>query len=268
MIREMFINCANADGKDEQVEMEQKPPPWFGYKQVEEAPYPMTAEEHYRWPREPGYKYELHDGMCVRLWRGPHGYCGGYGILWAYQPATSIYRIIVPELPGCEMERPYTGDDDMENWNRNLEVGGEMVYRWMAAAWKAATTSERISAPTVPLPHVLEEPPEAPPLVHLKRYGVIPLETTADVDLAVAVLFALVDRIDGDKTHPLTGITDALAHEVEAYEASSKELKALWEEGIQSGPGRFANLDALLQEARRRSQADHAPEEHEANHGS
>ena len=168
------------------------PPPWFGYKQVEEAPHTMSFEEWLAWPREPGYKYELHNGRCVRLWRGPHGYCGGYGVLWAYQPATGSYRIIVPELPGCEMERQYAGDDDMDNWNRNLEAGGEMVHRWMAAAWQAATTSERANVPVVPLPHVLEEPPEVPPLVHLKRYGVIPLETQVDVDLAVPVLFALV----------------------------------------------------------------------------
>ncbi len=212
-----------------EAEMEQKPP-WGGYQQVEEAPYPMTMKEFTRWPREPGYKYELHDGRCVRLWRGPHGYCGGYGILWAYQPATGLYRIIVPELPGCEMERQYTGDDDMENWNRNLEAGGEMVYRWMAAAWEAVTTPERASVPVVPLPHVLEEPPEEPPLVHLKRYGVIPLETPADVDLAVAVLHALGDRVDGDKTHPLLGLLNALAEEVAASkddQQTMEHLKAL-----------------------------------------
>ncbi len=206
--------------------MEQKPP-WGGYQQVEEAPYPMTMKEFTRWPREPGYKYELHDGRCVRLWRGPHGYCGGYGILWAYQPATGIYRIIVPELPGCEMERQYVGDDDMDNWNRNLEAGGEMVHRWMAAAWQAATTPERGSVPVVPLPHVLEEPPEEPPLVHLKRYGVIPLETKADVALAVAVLCALVQRVAGDETHPLMGITQALAEEVAACKDNQQAMEYL-----------------------------------------
>jgi hypothetical protein len=204
-----------------------KKPPWGGYKQVEEAPYPMTLQEFTRWPREPGYKYELHDGMCVRLWRGPRGYCGGYGILWAYQPATGTYRIIVPELPGCEMERPTSGDDEMEEWNRNLEAGGEMVYRWMAAAWKAATTPAQASVPVVPLPHILEEPPEVPPLVHLKRYGVIPLETKADVDLAVAVLVALVERVGGDETHPLMGILNALADEIEASPEEQRALEQL-----------------------------------------
>ena len=205
----------------------EKKPPWGGYQQVEEAPYPMTMREFTRWPREPGYKYELHNGRCVRLWRGPRGYCGGYGILWAYQPATGLYRIIVPELPGCEMERPYTGDDDMENWNRNLEAGGEMVHRWIAAAWKAAATPERVSVPTVPLPYVLEEPPEEPPLVHLKRYGIIPLETKADVDLAVAVLVALVERVGGDKTHPLMGILNALADEIAASPEEQRALEQL-----------------------------------------
>jgi hypothetical protein len=206
--------------------MESKQPPWFRYKQVEEALYPMTAEEHYHWPREPGYKYELHDGICVRLWRGPHGYCGGYGILWAYQPATGIYRIVVPEL-GCEMERPYTGDDDMDNWNRNLEAGGEMVYRWMAAAWQAVTTPERVSVAAVPLPHVLEEPLDVPPLVHLKRYGVIPLETKADGDLAVAVLHALVERVGGDTAHSLMGLLNALADEVAAYRNEQQAIEQL-----------------------------------------
>jgi hypothetical protein len=201
-----------------QAEMESKPPPWFGYQQVEEAPYPMTAEEHYRWPREPGWKYELHAGMCVRQWRGPNGYCGGYGILWAYQPATRIYRIIVPELPGCEMERPYTSDDDVNNWNRNLEAGGEMVYRWMAAAWDAVTTPDSVGTPVVPLPYILEEPSDDPPLDHLKRYGVIPLETPADYDLAVAVLFAVLDRTSGEEAHPLIPLLMALSDEVEAYE--------------------------------------------------
>jgi len=213
-----------------QVEMEKKPPPWFGYKQVEEAPYPMTIEEWLAWPREPGYKYELHDGRCVRLWRGPHGYCGGYGILWAYQPTTGIYRIIVPELPGCEMERPCSSDDDLEEWNRNLEAGGEMVHCWMAAAWKAANTPERANVPVVPLPHVFEEPLEVPPLVHLKRYGVIPLETKADVDLAVAVLCALVQRVAGEQAHALRGITHALADEVAASkddQQAMEQLKAL-----------------------------------------
>jgi hypothetical protein len=217
--------CAQLQSRKE-AEMEQKPP-WGGYQQVEEAPYPMTLQEFTRWPREPGYKYELHDGRCVRLWRGPHGYCGGYGILCAYQPATGIYRIIVPELPGCEMERQYAGDDEMDHWNRNLEAGGEMVHRWMAAAWEAATTLERASVPVVPLPHVLEEPPEVPAQVHLKLYGVIPLETQADVDLAVAVLHALSDRVDGDTTHPLLGLLNALAEEVAASKGEQQAMEHL-----------------------------------------
>jgi hypothetical protein len=237
--------------------MEKKLPPWFGYKQVEEAPYPMIIEEWLAWPREPGYKYELHDGRCVRLWRGPHGYCGGYGILWAYQPTTGIYRIIVPELPGCEMERPCSSDDDLEEWNRNLEAGGERVHCWMAAVWKAATTPERVSAPVVPLPHVLEEPPEVPPLVHLQRFGVIPLETKADVDLAVAVLCALVQRVAGDETHPLMGITQALAEEVAACkdnQQAMEHLKALLASRIAEAergefyPGRMEKLLAEIHE--------------------
>lgn len=51
--------------------MPNTPPPWFGYEQVPDAPYPMTAEGWAEWPKEPGYKYELHDGMLVRKKRDP-----------------------------------------------------------------------------------------------------------------------------------------------------------------------------------------------------
>ncbi len=35
-----------------------------------------------------------------------------------------------------------------------------------------------------------------------------------------------------------------------------EELGRLWDEGIKSGPGLFANIDAVMQEARRRFNAD------------
>jgi antitoxin ParD1/3/4 len=38
-------------------------------------------------------------------------------------------------------------------------------------------------------------------------------------------------------------------------------IRQLWEEGIKSGPGRFQNLEELIQEAERRHRADHADED-------
>jgi antitoxin ParD1/3/4 len=37
-------------------------------------------------------------------------------------------------------------------------------------------------------------------------------------------------------------------------------IRQLWDEGIKSGPGRFANADELLAEAERRYAAEHADE--------
>lgn len=39
------------------------------------------------------------------------------------------------------------------------------------------------------------------------------------------------------------------------------DIRRSWEEGIQSGPGRFANVAELLQEVERRYQTDHARED-------
>ena len=40
-----------------------------------------------------------------------------------------------------------------------------------------------------------------------------------------------------------------------------QEILHLWEEGIQSGPGRFQDLDELIQEAERRNPPDNACED-------
>jgi antitoxin ParD1/3/4 len=37
-----------------------------------------------------------------------------------------------------------------------------------------------------------------------------------------------------------------------------QEIRRLWDEGIQSGPGRYHNVEELIQEAERRYQADKA----------
>ncbi len=40
-----------------------------------------------------------------------------------------------------------------------------------------------------------------------------------------------------------------------------QDIRRLWEEGIQSGPGLFHDLDELIQEAERRHQSTHADED-------
>ena len=37
--------------------------PWA--EVVPDAPYPMSIEEFERWPKEPGWRYELVEGWCV-----------------------------------------------------------------------------------------------------------------------------------------------------------------------------------------------------------
>lgn len=46
-----------------------------------------------------------------------------------------------------------------------------------------------------------------------------------------------------------------------ARQQQIQTIRQLWEEGIQSGPGRFQNLEELIQEAERRNLPDHAPED-------
>lgn len=46
-----------------------------------------------------------------------------------------------------------------------------------------------------------------------------------------------------------------------ARQQQIQTIRQLWDEGIQSGPGRFHNIDELIQEAERRYQADHADED-------
>lgn len=36
------------------------------------------------------------------------------------------------------------------------------------------------------------------------------------------------------------------------HDLESEEIRRLWQEGLESGPGRFSDLDALKREARRR----------------
>ena len=45
-----------------------------------------------------------------------------------------------------------------------------------------------------------------------------------------------------------------------ARQQQIQTIRQLWEEGMQSGPGRFQNLEELIQEAERRHQADHTDE--------
>lgn len=40
-------------------------------------------------------------------------------------------------------------------------------------------------------------------------------------------------------------------------EQQREELRALWHEGINSGPGRFATIEALLEEAQQRLDQEH-----------
>jgi antitoxin ParD1/3/4 len=40
-----------------------------------------------------------------------------------------------------------------------------------------------------------------------------------------------------------------------------QEIRRLWDEGIQSGPGRYHNVEELIQEAERRYQTDKAHED-------
>jgi antitoxin ParD1/3/4 len=46
-----------------------------------------------------------------------------------------------------------------------------------------------------------------------------------------------------------------------ARQQQIQTIRQLWDEGIQSGPGRFANADELIAEAERRYAAEHAGEE-------
>lgn len=202
------------------------PPPWFGYKQVDEAPYPMTDEEFFRWPREPGYKHELHAGMCVRLWVGPFAFYCGFAMLRAYQPAERRYLITVPELPGCETELKTSGSPLAQDWieafEQSMQQGGEAIDRWVQAAQATGTP--------IPLPKSLEEPPEELllahleeppeelPLAHLTAVGLIPIGTQEDYILALSARNGLRERVWDDKTHPLAAVLDALSEQIAAYE--------------------------------------------------
>ncbi len=46
-----------------------------------------------------------------------------------------------------------------------------------------------------------------------------------------------------------------------ARQQQMQTIRQSWEEGIQSGPGRFQNLEELIHEAERRRQVGHADED-------
>ncbi len=199
------------------------PPPYYGYKQVEGAPYPMTDEEFWRWPREPGYKYELHAGMCARLWVGPFAFYGGFALLRGYQYAERRYLITVPDLPGCETEVHTSGSPDGRTWleafEQSMQQGAAAIDRWVQAAQATGTP--------IPLPRTLEAPPEEPslkyleeplPLAHLRTVDLIPIGTQGDYILALSAQNGMRERVGDDKTHPLAALLDALAEQIAAYE--------------------------------------------------
>jgi antitoxin ParD1/3/4 len=60
----------------------------------------------------------------------------------------------------------------------------------------------------------------------------------------------------GEYTSASEVIRDALRHWKERrtqQEIGAEELRRLWREGIESGPGRFESIDAIKKEARRRA---------------
>lgn len=197
-------------------------PPYYGYMQVEEAPYPMTAEEFFTWPREPGWKYELHGGMCTRLWRGPSAFYGGYAILFAYQPAAQVYTISIPELPGCQMEHQMTGKPDSQEWEQAIQQGAEAIDRWVQAAQAAGAS--------IPLPRALEEVTE-PPLDHLRGIGIIPIQTKEDYILAAAAMNGLVKRLSNNATHPLAEVRDVLAEQLKQTQWGGHQTEKLAKDG-------------------------------------
>ena len=60
----------------------------------------------------------------------------------------------------------------------------------------------------------------------------------------------------GEYTSASEVIRDALRHWKErrtCHELSAEELRPLWQRGVESGPGRFASIDEIKKEARRRA---------------
>jgi antitoxin ParD1/3/4 len=60
----------------------------------------------------------------------------------------------------------------------------------------------------------------------------------------------------GEYTSASEVIRDALRHWKEHrihQDLSAEELRPLWQRGVESGPGRFASIDEIKKEARRRA---------------
>jgi len=60
----------------------------------------------------------------------------------------------------------------------------------------------------------------------------------------------------GEYTSASEVIRDALRHWKQRrahQDLSAEELRQLWQQGIESGPGRFKSVDAIKREARRRA---------------
>jgi len=85
--------------------------------------------------------------------------------------------------------------------------------------------------------------------------GVEKISIALTPDLAAAVRQAVES---GDYTSSSEVIRDALRDwkiKRSLKQQQIDELRLLWDEGLSSGPGRFANMEELLQEAKKRFDA-------------
>jgi antitoxin ParD1/3/4 len=77
------------------------------------------------------------------------------------------------------------------------------------------------------------------------------------VALPTELMSLLKDAVEtGEYTSASEVIGDALRHWQQrraVQEMSAGELRQLWEEGIESGPGRFKSIGSIKKEARRRA---------------
>lgn len=77
------------------------------------------------------------------------------------------------------------------------------------------------------------------------------------VALTPELLELLKDAVEsGEYTSTSEVIRDALRDwklRRTAFAADTEELRALWQEGLASGPGRYTSIDAIKGEARRRA---------------
>ena len=88
---------------------------------------------------------------------------------------------------------------------------------------------------------------------------VAPMSNVQKVSVALTPEFMalLRDAVDtGEYTSASEVIRDALRHwkqRRDARDLNVEELRQLWQEGVDSGPGRFKSIDAVKKEARRRA---------------